>query len=329
MTTSNRHIEPPAASGAGEPLPARRQALLSGLGLSVLAAGAGLLPTSAAAAAGPLALPKASAAVTPFKVDVSVAALADLRRRLQNTRWPEQETVADWSQGVPLKSLRPLIDYWGQGYDWRRFERKLNAFAQFRTEIDGLGIHFIHVRSRHENALPLILSHGWPGSIVEFLDVIRPLTDPTAFGGKAEDAFHVVIPSLPGFGFDSPVGQAAWIYEKFHAWTDSNGEPERLLGRDAILDNISLYWLTRTAASSARIYAENKGGSFSGGKLDIPVAATVFPKEIYRAPKTWALSTYSKLIYWNEVDRGGHFAAFEQPELFVKELRAGFRALRT
>jgi pimeloyl-ACP methyl ester carboxylesterase len=376
--------------------------------------------------------------VTPFKAETPQAALDDLHRRLAATRWPEASTVADWSQGVPLENAKALIKYWSDSYDWRRFERKLNAIPQFRTSIDGLGIHFLHIRSRHADALPLLLTHGWPGSFVEFLEVIAPLTEPVRHGGRPEDAFHVIVPSLPGFGFsdkpveagwnlpriaaawgdlmkllgysrwvaqggdwgagvttalghlkpaglagihlnwqfvfpehmsgdlapdeqraadaaadfiangsgyhllqstrpqtvgyslaDSPAGQAMWIYEKFQAWTDNGGRVENILTMDKMLDNITLYWLTDSAASSARIYWENRGGGFSGGKLDLPVAATVFPREIYRAPKSWAKQTYSNLIYWNEVDRGGHFAAFEQPQLFVEELRKAFRTLRT
>jgi pimeloyl-ACP methyl ester carboxylesterase len=356
---------------------------------------------------------------------------------LRATRFPNQQPVKDWSQGVPLAHAKLLIEYWESGYDWRRFETELNSFPNFRTSIDGLGIHFIHVRSPHPDALPIVLTHGWPGSIVEFMKIIRPLTNPTEHGGRAQDAFHVVVPSLPGFGFsdkptqtgwnlpriasawsllmqrlgyrrwvaqggdwgagvttalghlvprglagihlnwqfvfptelpehlsveeqravdgaklflgdgngyfrqqatrpqtigyavsDSPAGQAMWIYEKFYGWTDNNGSPEDALSRDQMLDDISLYWFTNTAASSARIYWENKGSSFSGGKLTLPVAATVFPREIYRAPKSWAEQTYSNLIYWNEAEHGGHFAAFEQPDIFVEEVRAAFRKLR-
>ena len=385
-----------------------------------------------------LPLPPAGSAVTPFTVAVPQADLDDLKRRLGMTRWPDRETVGDWSQGVPLARMRGLADYWRDGYDWRRAEARLNAFPQFRTEIDGLGIHFLHVRSKHANALPIVLTHGWPGSVFEFLKVIGPLVDPTAHGGRAEDAFHVVVPSLPGFGFSdkpsttgwnvvrvakawgtlmarlgytrwvaqggdwgagvttalghvkpaglagvhlnwafvfpekmpasglspeeqravegvttfltkeygyfneqatrpqtvgevltsTPVGQAAWIYEKFQAWTDNDGDVERLLGRDAILDDITLYWLTGTAASSARIYKENSPSSFSGGRLDLPVGVSVFPKEIYRAPLSWAKATYPQLIHFNELPRGGHFAAFEQPDLFVAELRTCFAKLR-
>lgn len=378
--------------------------------------------------------------VVPFRVAVPQAALDDLHARLRMTRWPERETVDDWSQGVPLGRAKDFIAYWRDHYDWRRFEAKINAFPQYRTVIDGLAIHFIHVKSRHANSLPIILTHGWPGSIVEFLDVIGPLTDPTRFGGRAEDAFDVVIPSQPGFGFsdkptqtgwdvartarawatlmqrlgysrwvaqggdwgsgvthalghlkpaglvaahvnwplvfpeklpehpspaekaaidaaarfaidqfgyfkeqatrpqtigyalaDSPVGQAMWIYEKFQAWTDNKGSPEDALSRDAMLDDITLYWLTGTAASSARIYWQNsqRGPTgFSAGRIDLPMAATIFPREIYRAPKAWAEALWPNLFYWNEVDRGGHFAAFEQPTLFSDEMRKAFRFFR-
>jgi pimeloyl-ACP methyl ester carboxylesterase len=379
-------------------------------------------------------------AVTPFKYEARQSALDDLKQRLKRTRWPEGETVKDWSQGVPLAKLRALVDYWRTDYEWRRCEAKLNRFPQFRTKIDGLNIHFLHVRSRHENALPIILTHGWPGSVIEFMKVIDPLTNPTAHGGRAEDAFHVVVPSLPGFGFsakpsergwnaariakawselmrrlgytgyvaqggdwgslvtttlaqqrpvglagihlnmpfvfpdplptaglsaaeqravdafkrfqtegfgyfleqstrpqtigyalaDSPVGQAAWIYEKFHDWTDNNGDPESALTRDEMLDNITLYWLTDTAASSARIYFEHAGivGKNNSGRVDLPVGCSIFPHEIVPAPRSWAERLFPKLIYWNELDRGGHFAAFEQPALFTKELRDCFRSLR-
>ncbi len=379
-----------------------------------------------------------NSAVLPFSVSIPQGALEDLRHRLESVRWPDRETVQDWSQGVPLSKLQTLAEHWRARYDWRRAEAQLNGFPNFRTQIDGLGIHFLHVRSEHADALPIILTHGWPGSIFEFLKTIRPLTDPEAHGGTAADAFHVVVPSLPGFGCsdkpahggwklpriagawatlmqrigyrrwvaqggdwgagvttalghlrpaglagihlnwpfvfpekvpteglspeetvavaaaqrflaqesgyhleqstrpqtvgygltDSPVGQAAWIYEKFRAWTDNNGEPESVLTIDEMLDNISLYWFTQTAASSARIYWEHYPSSFAGGRLDLPVGVSIFPKEIYRAPRSWADQVYPHLIYWNELDRGGHFAAFEQPAIFVAELRACFRKLR-
>lgn len=376
-------------------------------------------------------------AIAPFTYHAPQSALDDLKARLANARWPERETAADWSQGAPLAKLRALVEHWRTAYDWRRFERTLNGFAQYRTAIDGVDIHFLHVRSRHANALPLLITHGWPGSVVEFFKIIGPLTDPTAHGGRAEDAFHVVAPSLPGFAFsgkpaergwnsdriakawteimsrlgysryvaqggdwgavvttrlaqqrppglagihlnmplvipaslpqelspaerraverwkrfatdgfgyfqlqatrpqtigyalsDSPVGQAAWIYEKFHAWTDNTGDPESALSRDEMLDNITLYWLTGTAASSARIYLEHGIAPPNAGPVDIPVGCSVFPHEIVPAVRSWAERVYSKLIHWNELDRGGHFAAFEQPALFTQELRACFRSLR-
>ena len=376
---------------------------------------------------------QASGVVTAFAYRAPQDALDDLRQRLARTRWPERETVNDWSQGVPLAKLRALVDYWRTEYDWRRCEAALNHFPQFRTMIDGLGIHFLHVQSRHQNALPIILTHGWPGSVIEFLEIIGPLTDPAAHGGNAEDAFHVVAPSLPGFGFsdkptargwnadriarawgelmgrlgyshyvaqggdwgafvttkmaqqhapglaaihlnfpqvtpdkipanltpeqqrtvdalkrfetdgsgyfalqgtrpqtigyplaDSPAGQAAWIYEKFHAWTDNKGNPEDALTTDQMLDNITLYWLTDTAASSARMYSEHAGigTQNNAGIVDIPVGCSIFPHEIFPAPRDWAEQVYPKLIYWNEVERGGHFAAFEEPVLFAREMRA-------
>ena len=375
--------------------------------------------------------------VRPFTVSIPDAEIEDLKQRLARTRWPAQETVADWSQGVRLDHAKSLIDYWARKYDWRRFESELNRFPQFLTAIDGLDIHFIHVRSKHPNTMPLILTHGWPGSIVEFLKVIGPLTDPVAFGGNADDAFDVVIPSLPGFGFsqkpaetgwsvsriaaawvelmkrlgytkwaaqggdwgavvtsvlgvmqpegllgihlnsqyafpaqipdtlspeeqyavdslalyngdmgganhlqatkpatigfalaDSPAGQAAWIYDKFQAKTDNTGLAEDALDRDEILDAISLYWFTNTAASSARIYWENKAGSMAGPKLTLPVAVTVFPRDIPRLPRSWIEDTYANLIHYGEADKGGHYAAFEQPGILVSEIRTGLRSLR-
>ncbi|WNG28265.1 epoxide hydrolase [Cystobacter fuscus] len=417
-------------------LPSRRQLLRMMAGASALAAvGSETLAEAAGSSPAP-----ATPQVTPFRVSIPQAALNDLKRRLAATRWPERETVKDWSQGVPLAKAQALITYWRDRYDWRKFEARLNAFPQFRTQIDGLGIHFLHVKSPHPNALPIILTHGWPGSIVEFLKVIGPLTDPTRHGGRAEDAFHVVIPSLPGFGFsdkpaetgwdvariakawgvlmqrlgytkwvaqggdwgsgvthalghlrpdglvaahvnwplvfpeklpehptpdeqaaidaagrfaneqygyfkeqatrpqtigyalaDSPAGQALWIYEKFQAWTDNQGNPEDALSMDEMLDNITLYWLTDTAASSARIYWQNSQGKpsgFSAGRIELPMAATTFPHELYRAPRKWAEALWPHLLYWGEVDKGGHFAAFEQPVLFANELREAFRTVR-
>jgi pimeloyl-ACP methyl ester carboxylesterase len=421
------------------PAPSRREALVGFAQVATIATVASVAIGSSASAQG-LPLAPASNAITPFRVAVPQVAIDDLKLRLRMTRLPDRETVGDWSQGVPLAKAKALVSYWRDRYDWRRFERQLNAYPQFRTEIDGLGIHFIHVKSKHANALPMILTHGWPGSIVEFLKAIGPLTDPTAHGGRAEDAFHVVIPSQPGFGFsdkpketgwnvirtakawgvlmkrlgytrwvaqggdwgagvthalglvrpeglvaahvnwqfvipentpatlsadekramdgvnsftgdqagyfkeqatrpqtigyalaDSPSGQATWIYEKFQAWTDNHGNPEDALGIDEMLDNISLYWFTDTAASSARIYWENArgGGKFDFGKIELPMAATIFPHEIFRAPKSWAQERWPNMIYWNEVDRGGHFAAFEQPQLFSEELRKAFRSIRS
>jgi pimeloyl-ACP methyl ester carboxylesterase len=387
-----------------------------------------------------LLLPPATKAVTPFKVSVPQSAIDDLKRRLASTRWPERETVGDWSQGVPLQKAQALVAYWRDKYDWRRFEARINAFPQYRTEIDGVGIHFIHLRSPQQNALPIILTHGWPGSLVEFMEVIGPLSDPTRYGGRAEDAFHVVVPSLPGFAFsdkpvetgwdvnriarawatlmprlgyerwvaqggdwgagvthalahqrppgliaahvnwqfvfpeklpenptpaerkaidraalftndqsgyfreqgtrpqtigyslaDSAAGQALWIYEKFQSWTDNHGNPEDELSVDAMLDDISLYWFTDSAASSARIYWENTHADMaglSGGRIELPMAASVFPHEIFCPPKAWAEALWPNLFYWNEVDRGGHFAAFEQPKLFTEELRKAFRSRR-
>ncbi len=376
--------------------------------------------------------------VRPFTVAIPDAEIDDLKLRLARTRWPNQETVSDWSQGVRLENTKSLIDYWEHQYDWRRFESELNAFPQFLTEIDGVDVHFIHVKSGNPNSMPLILTHGWPGSIVEFLKLIGPLTDPVAFGGNIEDSFDVVIPSLPGFGFsgkptetgwnvtriaaawvqlmkrlgyekwaaqggdwgsvvttalgamrpegllgihlnspyafpavipdtlspdeqyavdtlalytgdmgganhlhgtkpetigialaDSPAGQAAWIYDKFQSKTDNNGLAEDALTTDEILDAISLYWFTNSAASSARIYWENKGGSMAGPQLSLPVAVTVFPADIPRLPRTWIEDAYTDLIHYGEADKGGHFAAFEQPEIMINEIRTGLRGLRS
>lgn len=398
-----------------------------------------MLATSAASAV-PFAQQAAAAdgvAIEPFRIAIPQSALEDLRRRVTATRWPDAELVADTSQGVQLKRLQALVDYWRTGYDWRKVEARLNSYPQFKTRIDGVDIHYLHVRSKHPNAMPLLMTHGWPGSVIELLKVIDPLTNPTAHGGRPEDAFHLVLPSLPGYGFsgtpratgwgrhrvaeawhalmqrvgytryvaqggdwgavitqamgsqaprgllgihinmpavvpkvlpekmsqreqeaidalnafftkgagyaqiqatrpqtigyalaDSPVGQAAWIYEKFVAWTDSGGNPESVLTRDEMLDDITLYWLTNTATSSARFYWENADLAFFAVDIDIPVGVTVFPGEIYRAPRSWAERCYRKLIYWNEVDKGGHFAAFEQPELFTREVRAAFASLR-
>jgi epoxide hydrolase len=382
-------------------------------------------------------IPTSAPLVRPFTVAIPDSEIEDLKNRLARTRWPNQETVSDWSQGVRRENTQSLIGYWEHEYDWRRFESELNQFPQFLTEIDGVDIHFIHVRSKNPNAMPLILTHGWPGSVVEFLKLIGPLTDPVAFGGSIEDSFDVVIPSLPGFGFsgkptetgwnvvriarawaelmsrlgydkwtaqggdwgsvvtsalgvlrpegllgihlnspyafpvqipdslspeeqnamdtlafyngdlgganhvqgtkpetigialaDSPAGQAAWIYDKFQSKTDNQGLAEDALTTDEILDAISLYWFTNSAASSARIYWENKGGSMAGPKLALPVAVTVFPRDIPLLPRTWIEDTYTDLIHYGEASKGGHFAAFEQPEIMISEIRAGLRSLR-
>jgi pimeloyl-ACP methyl ester carboxylesterase len=382
--------------------------------------------------------------VTPFRVEIAEAALDDLRQRLLRTRWAEAEPVADWSQGVPHGYLRELCRYWADGYDWRATEARLNALPQFRTEIDGLGIHFVHVRSPHPDALPLIITHGWPGSIIEFLKVIGPLTDPTAHGGEAADAFHVVCPSLPGYGFsdrpartgwgveriadawsvlagrlgyrrygaqgsdwgtsittllaqqhperlagihltpplappdpatfgdltdreraaiaaldhaeqwesgysreqatrpqtigyalvDSPAALCAWIVEKFWSWTDCDGHPENVLTRDELLDNVMLYWLPGTGASSARLYWESirRVNEWISGSIHdtvaVPTGCSIFPKELQRPSRRWAEKRFVDIRYWNEPDRGGHFAAFEQPGLFVNEVRSFFRLVR-
>ncbi len=379
--------------------------------------------------------------ISPFTVAIADTELQDLQLRLARTRWPERETVDDWSQGIPSHYTRELASYWASTYDWRRFEQKLNSWPQFKTTIEDIDIHFIHRRSPHENALPLIISHGWPGSVAEFHKVIDALADPTAHGGKAEDAFHVVAPSLPGYGFsgkptspgtsvekigrmwgqlmarlgyqryvaqggdwgsvitqsmgqtetqhcagihitlpivtpdpdtmdnlteqeqsaleamtfyndwdsgyskqqstrpqtlgyglaDSPVGQMAWIVEKFYAWMDCEKDgskhPEHVLSKDELLDNVMMYWLNNTAASSARLYWE----SFNTPNIepiDMPVGCSMFPREIFLCSRRWVEKRFSNLIYWNELDRGGHFAALELPEVFMKEVRTCFRSLR-
>jgi pimeloyl-ACP methyl ester carboxylesterase len=395
------------------------------------------------------------APIRPFTVDVPQAALDELRRRIAATRWPEKETVPDHSQGVPLAAMQELARHWATDYDWRPCETRLNALPHFITEIDGLDIHFVHVRSKHENALPLIVTHGWPGSIIEQLKIIDPLTNPTAHGGSASDGFHVVIPSMPGYGFsgkpaspgwgpermarawaelmtrlgyaryvaqggdwgafvvdqmglqapagllaihtnmpatvptdvdkalqaggpapsglsgeerrayeqlvrtfkqvdyarlmasrpqtlygiaDSPVGLAAWLLDH----NDADGQPAAAvasaltrttsatgeLTRDEILDNITLYWLTNTGVSASRLYWEYKGGFFNAKGVSIPVAVTVFPGEQYEAPRSWTERAYPNLIYYSRAEKGGHFAAWEQPQLFSGELRAAFRSVR-
>jgi pimeloyl-ACP methyl ester carboxylesterase len=378
-----------------------------------------------------------SDAIRPFQIETPEEDLEDLRRRLRATRWPDAETVDDWSQGIPLAYVVELCEYWAEKYDWRASEKRLNAFPQFKTRLDGLDIHFIHVRSPHEDALPLVLTHGWPGSIVEFHKVIGPLVNPTEHGGEASDAFHVVAPSLPGYGFsdkptapgwgigkiadtwaalmarlgyeryvaqggdwgamvttrigiqdpehcacihlnmpvampdpetmtdlseqeqgaiaslahyqekdsgyskqqstrpqslgyglvDSPAGQAAWVVEKFWSWTDNDGHPEDVLTRDELLDNVMLYWLPATGASSARLYWESFGTP-DVEEVTTATGCSIFPKEIIRTSKRWAEKRFKNIVYWNELGKGGHFAAFEQPETFVNELRTCFRKAR-
>ena len=382
--------------------------------------------------------------IAEFRIEVTDAELGDLRDRLSRVRWAERETVDDWSQGVPLVYLRELCDYWANAYDWRPTEARLNALPQFRTQIDGLAIHFLHVRSSLRDALPLVLTHGWPGSIIEFLEVIEPLTDPSAHGGDPGDAFHLVCPSLPGYGFsdkptqpgwgieqiaaawatlmarlgyerygaqgsdwgtsistelarqdpehvvgihlmpplappdpatlddltsreraalaslehaaewdsgysqehatrpqtigyalvDSPAALCAWIVEKFQAWTDCDGHPENALGRDQLLDNLMLYWLPGTGASSARLYWESirqVNAWISGGSHDtvaVPTGCSIFPRELQRPSRRWAEKRFLDIRYWNEPARGGHFPAFEQPASFVDEVRSFFRLVR-
>ena len=399
-------------------------------------------------------------AIRPFNFSASEAELTELRTRISATRWPDRETVTDESQGVQLATMQELARYWATDYDWRKVEAKLNALPQFMTEIDGLDIHFIHVRSKHENALPLIVTHGWPGSVIEQLKIIDPLTNPTAHGASASDAFHLVIPSLPGFGFsgkptttgwdpdrtarawivlmkrlgytqfvaqggdlgagvctvmakqappellgihtnfpapfhptlrrrfspatrrqpvsqptkdartsssrvlfakrrayaqmmgtrpqtlyglaDSPVGLAAWMFDHGDGYGQPaaaitsaalgrtiDGHPAGDLTRDDVLDDVTLYWLTNTAVSAARFYWESHINLYNAADVAIPAAVSVFPGENYQAPRSWAERAYHKLIYYNKVDKGGHYAAWEQPELFCRELRAAFKSLRT
>ncbi|MBB3228155.1 pimeloyl-ACP methyl ester carboxylesterase [Luteibacter sp. Sphag1AF] len=390
--------------------------------------------------------------IRPYRIHVPEADLVDLRARIAATRWPDRETVPDQSQGAQLASIKALVDYWGTGYDWRRVETQLNALPMFVTTIDGIDIQFIWVKSKAKHSLPLLVTHGWPGSILELTKSIGPLTDPVADGGKADDAFDVVIPSMPGYGFsgkphgtgwdpdhiarawdvlmkrlgyqryvsqggdwgsviadamgrqapkgllgihvnmpatvpaaaasamaagkpapaglsasekaaydslstffkkngaygammttrpqtlgyglsDSPAGLAAWMYDKFAQWTYSGGEPEKSLTKDEMLDDITLYWLTNSAVSSARLYWENNNNNFNAveqktASISVPVAVTVFPGEIYKAPRSWTKQAYPTLTYFHEVDKGGHFAAWEEPELFARELREAFRPLR-
>ena len=395
---------------------------------------------------------KSAEAVRPFKIHVADADLKDLRKRILATKWPEKEPVTDATQGVQLATMRKLANYWATNYDWRKIEAKLNSLPQFITNIDGVDIHFIHVRSKEKNALPLIVTHGWPGSVIELLKIIDPLTNPTSYGGKAEDAFDVVIPSLPGYGFsgkpnttgwdpttiakawvvlmkrlgytrfvaqggdwggmisdvmgtlaptellgihvnwpftvpsdidkavqtggslpttlspdekyavdqldffykhgvgyalemasrpqtiygigDSPVGLAAWLLDhdaaSYAHISDLfvNGKSYGAISRDDILDNITLYWLTNTTVSSARIYWENKFAFFAPKHVTIPVAFSAFPDEVVQSPRSWTEKAYPNLLYYNRPDKGGHFASWEQPQLFAKELRAAFKSLR-
>jgi epoxide hydrolase len=382
--------------------------------------------------------------ITPFRIEVPEADLDDLRQRLRRTRWPDPETVDDWSQGVPLRYLQRLCRYWADTYDWRVTEARLNAWPQLTVEVGGLGIHVLDARSPHPGALPLVLTHGWPGSVVEFLDVLGPLTDPPAHGGDAADAFHVLCPSLPGYGFsdkptsagwgveriadawaelmarlgherygaagsdwgttistllahrdrdhvagihvvpplaapdpatfgdltpaeraaladlersgreesgyseqqatrpqtlgyglvDSPAGLCAWIVEKFRAWTDNGGDPEDALTRDQMLDDVMLYWLPGTGASSARLYWESirlVSDWFTRATTDtveVPTGCSIFPREVPRASRRWAERRYTDIRHWHELDRGGHFPALEQPALFVDEIRSFFRLVR-
>ena len=430
-----------------------RRKLLTGAAVVLAAAGAaGVIPLDLAAAA-------ADDAIRPFHINVPEEALVDLRRRLAATRWPDKETVDDDSQGVPQATLQELVRYWQTDYDWRKVEARLNALPQFITGIDGLDIHFLHVRSKHDNALPVVVTHGWPGSVIEQLKIIDLLTNPTAHGGSASDAFDVVIPSMPGYGFsgkptstgwdpgriarawivlmkrlgytryvaqggdwgspvsnqmaklappellgihvnlpgvvppevvkaiaagdpapsglsaeenhafeqiklqfgkrrayaqimgtrpqtlsglaDSPAGLAAWLLDHGDGYAQPaaaitsavtghtvNGHPAGDLTRDDVLDNITLYWLTNTAISSARLYWENKINLYLPADVSIPAAITVFPGESFQAPRSWAERAYHKLIYFHQADKGGHFAAWEQPELFSAELRAAFKSLR-
>jgi pimeloyl-ACP methyl ester carboxylesterase len=449
-----RHVGMRDGITAADPVDRTRRRLLTTAAMASAAAGvASLLPVQ------PVWAAAASDSIRPFRIAVPQADLVEHRRRLAATRWPDKETVDDDSQGVRLAVLRELVRYWQTDYDWRKVEARLNALPQFITEIDGLDIHFIHVRSKHETALPVIVTHGWPGSVIEQLKIIEPLTNPTAHGGSASDAFDVVIPSMPGYGFsgkptatgwdppriarawivlmkrlgytkfaaqggdwgspvsnemarlappelvgihvnlpgvvpaeilkalasgdpapaglsadethayqqlmlsfskrraygqimgtrpqtmaglaDSPVGLAAWLLDHGDGYAQPaaaitsavlgrtiDGHAAGAVTRDDVLDNITLYWLTNTGVSAARLYWEDKVSPYLAADVSIPAAITVFPGESFEAPRSWAERAYHKLIYYNRVDKGGHFAAWEQPELFSAELRAAFKPLR-
>jgi len=433
----------------GQAISLSRRALLRGAATLTAMAAAWPLARAASSEGGAPAH-SAGDAIRPFHAAVPQAALDDLHRRIRSTRWPDAETVADGSQGVQLAKFQALVQYWGTRYDWRKAEARLNALPQFVTNLDGLDIHFIHVRSRHADAMPLVMTHGWPGSVLELLNTVGPLTDPTAHGGRAEDAFHLVLPSIPGYGFsqkptttgwnpdriarawdllmkrlgyeryaaqggdwgaiicdalgrqapagligmhvnrverattlppevamalkngdpaptaldaeerqvfneareflnkgfgyaaimgtrpqtigyglaDSPVALAAWCYDKISDWVYTRGDPERALGRDAILDDITLYWLTNAGPSASRIYWENTAAGINAAPITVPVGVTVFPGEVYKPPRQWAERAYRNLVYYHRVDRGGHFAAWEEPALFTTEVRAAFHPLR-
>jgi hypothetical protein len=280
------------------------------------------------------------AEVIPFRIDVPEAELADLRRRLRQTRWPEREPVGDWSQGVPLAYLRELCGYWADGYDWRATEARLNALPQFQTVVDGLPVHFIHLRSPHPEALPLIITHGWPdpGTFDDLTDAERSALASLEHSGEWDSGYsreHATRPQTIGYALvDSPVALAAWIVEKFWSWTDHSGALDTVLTPDELLDNLMMYWLPRTGASSARLYWESISlvnewiAGTAAGTVDVPVGCSVFPAELQRPSRRWAQKRFTDIRYWNEPARGGHFAAFEQPELFVEEVRAFFRLVR-
>ena len=376
--------------------------------------------------------------ITPFKIVTSPSEIEDLKSRLALTRWPDKETPDGWSQGIPLDYMKEIQQYWVSEYDWESRLKLLNQWDGYKTEIDGLGIHFLHIKSPNKNATPLIITHGWPGSIVEFQKIIAPLTDPEAHGGSADDAFHLVCPTLPGFGYsdkptspgwgiekiattwntlmvrlgydsyfaqggdwgsmvtstigaqnlgnckgihmnmpiappdpatmedlsedeqgalaamkfyqdhdsgysklqstrpqtvgyalaDSPIGQAAWIIEKFYQWMDCDGHPENILSKDELLDNVMMYWLPDAGASSARLYWESFGGGRNSNPITLPVGCSMFPKEIFRTSERWARKHFPDLVHFDVLNRGGHFAAFEQPEVFVDQVRSCFRKMK-